>query len=216
MLSPRQDRGFGSAGRGRCGQHSRRAQNFPTLPDMDVMDRRGFLRTTAGGSAAIALASLLPAGCATDYPQAGQDGVELKSFTPKEYAITRAAAEVLVVGVAVQPKVVAARIDAELALAGAPMREDFKTVIRLVEHLTVLGGRVRRFTDLNPEERIKYLRGWGRSRFTLRRGAFYALKSFIYFFTYSDPATRPLTRFQGPWPERVTIAARPVDFGPIA
>ena len=179
------------------------------------MDRRGFLRTTAGGTAAIALASFLPAGCAQEYPQATRDAVTLKSLTAKEYAITRAAAEVLAAGVPVAPGTIASRIDTELALAGQPMLGDFKTVLGLVEHLTMLGGRTRRFTELNPQERMKYLLGWSRSRFKLRRGAFYGLKGFVYFFTYTDPATRPITRFQGAWPERVTIAVHPVDFGPI-
>jgi hypothetical protein len=65
-----------------------------------------------------------------------------------------------------------------------------------MEHLTPLGGRVRRFTALNPEARLAYLRGWSMA--------------------YSDPATRTLTRFPGAWPERVKIAAYPVDFGDIA
>src|SRR5690606_29012886 len=49
------------------------------------IDRRGFLRTAAGGTAAIALASMIPAGCAADYPQATQDGIELQALSPKEY-----------------------------------------------------------------------------------------------------------------------------------
>jgi hypothetical protein len=183
---------------------------------MDLMDRRGFLRTSAGGGTAIVLASWLPAGCSTEYPQAGQDGVVLKSLTAKEYATTRAAAEALLEGAPVAPRVVAERIDAELVLAGDPVRQDFKTVLGLIEHLTPLGGRVRRFTALNAAERMKYLRGWSRSRFKLRRGAFYALKGFVYYFAYIDVSTRPLTGFQGPWPERVEIAAHPIDFGPIA
>ncbi|MGH7468469.1 MAG: hypothetical protein ACRENP_10965 [Longimicrobiales bacterium] len=180
------------------------------------MDRRGFLRASAGGGTAIVLASLLPAGCARDYPQAAEDGVALKSLTPKEYATARAAAEVLLEGAPVAARRVVERIDAELLTTGEPIRQDFKTVLGLIEHLTPLGGRVRRFTALNPAERMKYLRGWSRSRFKLRRGAFFALKAFINYFAYIDASTRPLTGFQGPWPERVKIAVRPVDFGPVS
>jgi hypothetical protein len=187
-----------------------------TLPAMEAVDRRGFLRNAAGGGAAIVLASFLPAGCATDYPQAGQDGIELKSLSAKEYAVARAAAEALLEGTPVQPAVVAARIERELTLVGEPVRQDYRTVLNLIEHLTLLGGRTRRFTKLTPPERMKYLLGWSRSRFKLRRGAFYALKGFIHYFAYIDTATRPLTGFQGPWPERVEIAAHPVDFGPVA
>ena len=178
-------------------------------------DHRAFLRSTAGGSIAIALATMLPAGCAADYPHATEDATDLQSLTEKEYAITRAAAEALLVDVPVEPKVVATRIDRELAIVGLPIRKDFKTVLGLFEHLTPLGGHVHRFTKLEPGARLGYLNGWGQSRFALRRAAFSALKGFIYYFAYIDPATRSITRFPGPWTERVKIPPRPVDFGII-
>ena len=179
------------------------------------LDRRGFLRMSAGGAAAIALASALPAGCAADYPQAESDGVDLQALTPKEYAVARAAAEALLVGVPVDPAVVARRIDRELALVGDPVREDMKTVLGLMEHLTFLGGRLRRFTALDTPARLAYLHGWRESRFNLRRGAFQAVRAFVYFYAYSDDATRPLTRFTGPWRERISIPATPIDFGEV-
>lgn len=179
------------------------------------MDRRGFLRTTAGGSAAIVLASWLPAGCAAEYPEAGQDQTRLLSLTEKEYAVTRAAAEALLAGVPIAPSAIASRIDRELSIAGDPMRTDFKTVVGLMEHLTFLGGTTRRFTRLTPAERLAYLRTWKHSRFALRRGAYFALKGFVYYFSYSDPATRPITRFAGAWPERFQMPIKPVDFGQI-
>lgn len=179
------------------------------------LDRRGFLRAVAGGTAAIAAVSLLPAGCARDYPQARGDGVDLNSLTDKEYAVVRAAAEALLGSAPVSPDRVAAGIDRELAIAGDPARTDMKTVLGLIEHLTILGGHGKRFTALAPEQRLAYLRGWSRSRFKLRRAAFQALKSFVYYFGYIQDSTRPLTGFAGPWPERIAIPARPVDFGPI-
>ena len=179
------------------------------------MDRRGFLRTTAGGTAAIALASFLPVGCTADYPQAREDDLRLQALTEKEYAIARAAAQALLVGVPVSAAGVAGRIDRELALAGDPMRTDFKTVLGLMEHLTILGGQRRRFTQLTPEARLAYLGTWKRSRFALRRGAYFALKGFVYFFAYSDAASRVITRYPGTWPERFKLPIKPIDFGPI-
>lgn len=179
------------------------------------LDRRGFLRSSAGGLAAIGLASALPAGCARTYPQAAADEVTLRSLTEKEYAVARAAAEAILTGVPVEPAQVASAIDAELAAAGEPIRSDMKTVLGLIEHLTFLGGRRRRFTALPAEARLEYLGGWSRSRFNLRRGAYQALHGFVVYFAYSRDATRPLTRFPGPWPERITIAATPVDFGDV-
>ncbi|MGH7475148.1 MAG: twin-arginine translocation signal domain-containing protein [Longimicrobiales bacterium] len=196
---------------------TRGSMALPPAPDSlpEDIDRRGFLRRSAGGAAALALGSLVPAGCADDYPQAQRDGVRLYALSPKEYAVARAAAESLLVDVPVAPARIAARMDQELALVGDPVRKDMKTVLGLLEHLTVLGGHVRRFTTLAPDVRLAYLRGWARSRFNLRRAAFQATRSFVYYFAYTEPATRTLTGFQGPWPERVVIPAYPVDFGPI-
>jgi hypothetical protein len=181
-----------------------------------ALDRRGFLRGSAGGLAAIAVASALPAGCAADYPHAHNDGVSLRALTPKEYAVVRAAADSLLDGAPVRSRDVAAAVDAELAIAGEPMLSDMKTVLGLIEHLTLLGGRRRRFTALTPEQRLAYLRGWSRSRFKLRRGAYQALHGFVVYFAYIRDDTRPLTGFDGPWPEHVAIPATPVDFGEIA
>lgn len=183
----------------------------PRLPP--GVDRRGFLRTTAGGTAALALATLIPAGCATDYPEAA--GAELRALSPKEFAVVRAAAESILDGVPVPAERVAERIDRELALAGEPVRGDFKLALVLLEHLTPLGGRFRRFTALDPAARLGYLHGWRESRFVLRRAVFQAVKAFIFFFAYSDDATRPLTGFYGPWTERQVVPVYPVDFGEI-
>lgn len=181
-----------------------------------TIDRRGFLRLSAGGAAAVAAVSLLPAACAADYPQAAADGVELQALDAKEYAVARAAAEALLVGVPVSAAAVARNMDTQLALVGDPIRADMKTVLVLLEHFTPLTGRLRRFTKLSPEARLAYLQTWGRSRFKLRRAAYGATKSFVYFFAYTDNATRAITGFQGPWPEFSEIPAYPVDFGEVA
>ena len=183
----------------------------PALPD-----RRGFLRDTAGGSIAIVLASLLPAGCTADYPQAAADGVELETLTAKEYAILRAAAEAILVDVPVPPGEVAAEIDRQLAAVGDPIRADIRTVLGLIEHLTVIGLHRRTFTELRPEQRLRYLNGWGTSRLALRRAAYQALRGFVVFFAWVRDETRPLTGFTGPLPERVHVAPAPVDFGEVA
>lgn len=189
----------------------------PSFSDaMTVTSRRGFLRDSAGGAAAIALASVLPAGCAADYPQAAADGVDLQALTPREYAVARAAAAAILHDVPVAPADVARGIDAELAVAGDPMLADMKTVLGLIEHLTILGGRLRRFTALDDNARLAYLETWGRSRFGLRRAAYQALRGFIVYFAWSRPETRPLSRFDGPWTERFDIPAYPVDYGEIA
>ena len=179
------------------------------------VDRRGFLRATAGGAAAAALGTLLAPACAGSYPEAAADGVALQALTPKEYAVARALAEALLEGVPVPPARVAARLDHELALVGEPVRGDMKLALSLLEHLTFLEGRLRRLTALEPAARRAVLEGWGRSRFNLRRAVYQAVRAFLHFFAYSEDATRPLTGFPGPWPERLRIPAYPVDFGEV-
>jgi hypothetical protein len=178
--------------------------------------RRGFLRAATGGTAAVAAASIIPVGCARQYPQAEGAGVTLQALTPKQYAVARAAAEALVVGVPVSPDAIAAGIDAELALAGDPMRSDMQTVLTLMEHGTVLSLRPRRFTALTPSGRRAVLHDWSRSRFNLRRAAYQALRGFVVYFAWVDDATRQLTGFPGPWPEFADVPVYPVDYGDIA
>jgi hypothetical protein len=189
---------------------------FDPTPAPIRLDRRGFLRTAAGGTAAIAVASLLPAGCAPAYPERASDGAPLQALSPKEYAVARAAAEALLVGVPVAADAVATAIDRELAVAGEPMRTDMKTVLRLMEHGTALSFRRRRFTALPPADRREVLGDWATSRFNLRRAAFGALRGFVVYFAYVDDATRSLTGFPGPWPEKLALPVTPVDFGDVA
>lgn len=161
------------------------------------------------------MASLLPAGCARTYPQADRDNADLKALTPKEYAVARGAAEALLVGVPVSATTIAKRIDQELAWVGEPIRTDLKTVLTLTEHLTPLGGRARRFTNLSPQERLAYLEGWRDSGIQLRRAGYQAIKGFVYYFAYIDDATRSISRFAGPWPERMKMPVKPIDFGEV-
>ena len=170
----------------------------------------------AGGTAAVAVASLLPHGCAPEYGEQRQDGAGLRTLTPKEYAVARAAAEALLVDVPVSPDAVASGIDAELAVAGEPMLTDMKTVLSLMEHGPLLSFRRKRFTQLSPEDRRCVLDDWATSRFNLRRAAFQALKSFVVFYGYIDDSTRGMTGFPGPWPEHFALPVYDVDFGEIA
>lgn len=185
----------------------------PRLPSS--IDRRGFLRASGGGAAAVALASLLPAGCAANYPQAAADDVALTALSPKEYAVARAVAEALLVDVPVEAATVAATMDRELTAVGDPVRGDMKTVLALLQHLTFLSGHLRRFTELDVDERLACLSGWGTSRLALRRAVYTAVRGFTHYFAYTRDATRALTRFPGPWPERLSIPAHPVDFGDV-
>ncbi len=180
------------------------------------IDRRGFLRASAGGGAAIALASAIPEGSLRAYPAARRDGVKLQALSPKQYAVARAAAEALLVDVPADPAEVARSVDTDLAAVGDPILGDMRTVLTLLEHLTPLSGHLRRFTALDLEDRRAYLMSWGRSRFNLRRAAFQATRGFLCFNAYWREETWPVTRFPGPWPERFDLPVPPVDFGDVA
>lgn len=180
------------------------------------MDRRGFLRATAGGGAAIALATAIPAGTLRAYPAAQEDGVRLQALSPKQYAVARAAAEALLVNLPADPAEVARAVDADLAAVGDPILADMRTVLTLLEHLTPLGLRFRRFTALGLEDRRAYLLTWARSRFNLRRAAFQATRGFLYFNTYLREETWPVTGFPGTWPQLFDLPVPPVDFGEVA
>ncbi len=89
-------------------------------------------------------------------------------------------------------------------------------MLRLLEHLTILGMHRRTFTELRPEERLRYLNGWAKSRFGLRRAAFQAVRGFVQYFAYIRPATRELTGFEGPIPEKLELpVVREVDYGEV-
>ena len=180
------------------------------------IDRRGFLRRTAGGGVALAVASLLP-GCGREATAQGVSAGELRSLTLAEYETARAAAEALLQGgPGVDPAAIARRMDYELWAVGGAIEEDMRTVLQLIERLTPLGGRLRRFSELEPAERLAYLHGWRDSRFNLRRASFNAVKAFVYFFAYSDPATWSVTKFPPPWPGRVQVAIPRIDFGEVS
>ena len=195
----------GPGGPGAPGEGAEAAGRGPS-----ILDRRGFLRGVAGGGAALALAGWLPAG-GSSYP--AQEG--LRALSAKEHAIARAAAEALLPGVPVDPGSVADEIDRELALMGEPILSDVRAVLGLVEHLTLLGGRLRRFTALGPQARLDYLNGWATSRFNLRRAAFQAIRSLVHFVAWARPDTRPLTGYRGTWPENFDYPVYPVDFGEV-
>jgi hypothetical protein len=90
-------------------------------------------------------------------------------------------------------------------------------VLRLMEHLTILGFHRRTFTELQPAERLRYLEGWATSRLGLRRAAFQAVRGFVQYFAWIRIETRGLTGFEGPVREKVELpVVREVDYGEIA
>ena len=75
---------------------------------------------------------------------------------------------------------------ADAYLAALPVRQQrlIRAMFVLFEQATLLFpargvGAFRRFSAMNPEQRVRYLEGWARSRLALRRMAFAALKAVL-------------------------------------
>ncbi len=175
----------------------------------EFLARRDFLRRAAGGSAALAMASWLPAGCAgyqelVPTPQRAN----LLFFDEKEFAVFQSVARRIVPDEEGWPSVdevgVAAVIDEELALwrnepALAPVLDDLRLLLRLVEHGTWLDGHWSRFTRLAPDAQDDVLASWDGSSIEVRQVGFQALKNLVMFAYYDDERTFAKLSYAGPW-----------------
>lgn len=139
-------------------------------PDLfGPIDRRTFLRGTAGGAAALAAAALLPAGCG-GYPAVAN----LHTFTAKEFAVLRALvdtylppAERMASG---RDLDVAGYLDAYLAAESAMIRKQLKQALLLLEYGGLwYGPERRRCTRMSEAGRAAYLRGWSEAVSPFRR-----------------------------------------------
>ena len=127
-------------------------------------------------------------------PAAGR----FRILAPREAAFVEAAAETLFPsGGELAPSGREARVpewvDAYLALQPARGRRLMRLLFCLVEQATILfaapgrGGR-RRFSSLDPAQRVAHLEGWQRSRFFPRRLVFTSLRAILTMAYFADPA----------------------------
>lgn len=104
-----------------------------------------------------------------------------------ELATLAEIAETFVRGGAVRRSRLAAQAIGSLDPAQA---RQLRLVLRLVESRLVnllIAGRPTAFRDLQPDDRARYLLGWGTSRLALRRSAYQAFKKLLCFLAYADP-----------------------------
>jgi D-cysteine desulfhydrase len=146
-----------------------------------------------------ALATAVGAGVRlTGYPAlpAGFRGLVL---APWEAHVVRAAAEALVppAGDAAVIAAVPARVDRYLVGMPPPMAREIHAMLALVEHGTLLGGRLARFTRLAPEERARLL-----SRLAdaggLAAQIYGGLRDLVFLAVYQQPATWGALGYEGP------------------
>lgn len=174
------------------------------------LDRRRFLKRTAGGIALLGLGSLLPAGC-TRYPK---PPMRLQLLDPREYAIVNAVAERLLgaagaIGSETDQIDVGANVDAVVAAWDDDAQGQLRTMLRVFEHGTYLFDlRRKRFTRLTAAEQDQYLAGWMNSTLGVRRVVFRALKLLVAAGFYSEPRSWTHIGYDGPWLGRVEAEAR--------
>ena len=150
------------------------------------MTRRAVLRRTAGVAAVggLGYAGLSVLGHAGRYPEPAA-ACELHYLTRREYAIVAALASTLIppgnpLGIDGLQARVPEYVDRMLAGMEPEKATDLKAMFLLFEHGTLpFGLRVRRFTELPPLAREKYLRRWERARLYSRRMLATALKSML-------------------------------------
>ncbi len=174
------------------------------------IDRRRFLKRSAGGVALLGLGSLLPAGC-TRYPK---PPTHLRFLDPREYAIINTVAERLLgapgaVGSETDQIDVGANVDTLVAAWDSEAQGQLRTMLRVFEHGTYLFDlRRKRFTRLTAAEQDQYLAGWMNSTLGVRRVVFRALKLLVATGFYREPRAWTRIGYDGPWLGRVDAAAR--------
>ena len=163
------------------------------------IDRRTFLRGSAGGVAALAAATLLPAGCA-GYPPVAN----LRLFSAKEFAVLEALADTFVPaadGVASATGLdVAGHLDRRLSVEPALVRKQLKQAVLLVEYGGFWWGPARaRFTRMSPAARAQYMEEWMAADSAFRRQVGQLFRRAIIQAYYSDERTWAGIGYDGPF-----------------
>jgi hypothetical protein len=97
------------------------------------------------------------------------------------------------------------RIDRLLFVLDRELVDPVKLLLRAVDLWPAVAElKFRRFRSLSGEERDRSLEGWLKSRFKVRRAAFYALRNLALYGYWNDDATWPLVGYPGPWIGRRT------------
>src|SRR5664279_3461082 len=143
------------------------------------------------------------------------------SWSVEELATLAAIAETFVRGAATRRANLAA---AALDLAADPEQvAQLRMVLRLLERPIVnalLGAGPKRFRDLSPASRERYLLTWSTSRLAQRRSAYQALRKLLCFLAYADPgdpgAPNPHWARIGYRPDVAPLTSQPTPIRPLA
>jgi len=135
------------------------------------------------------------------------------SLSPRAHEVLRAVVGALV---ADAPADLSARVAGKIAsLPRAADRAELDLLLRLFENRVVnllFAGLPRAFTQMSPQNRERYLRGWATSRIPQRRKAFQALKRLTTVTHYTTPGIGRSIGYPGPLgpPPQTPKPIRPV------
>ena len=125
----------------------------------------------------------------------------LKVLSQKEYRILSAVAERIVTEASGTFGVdLAQRIDSVLSGVRKEMAGEMKLLLNVFEYGAIFSGlQFKRFTQMGPDERDRYLASWEESPFPLKRTGFQALKRSALAAFYGSEASWPAIGYRGPW-----------------
>jgi len=125
----------------------------------------------------------------------------LQVLTEKEYRVLKGAVERIVPETERPPNLdLALKIDQVLAICRKELTRDLKLLLFLLEYGTpILGFKFKRFTQMSPEEKDRYLSSWERSAFPFKRTGFQALKRSALAAFYGSEESWSGIGYRGPW-----------------
>jgi hypothetical protein len=166
--------------------------------------RRSFLKKGLLGGALLAL------GGALSLVFRGSRHVELPPegllvLAPREYGVLDAIARRIVVPMPGYPSVdevrVAFRCDRILSRTDATAQMELRQLLQLFENALpnfLLGGRLKPFSQLEPDEQDAVLQEWRTSSLALRRTGWVAVRGLVMAAYFVNPQTWPAVGYPGP------------------
>jgi hypothetical protein len=159
-----------------------------------VISRRRFLRNTFLGAVALGCAGVIGrhlSGYSLDETRAKR----LRVLSPKEFLILSAVAGRVLDGDGPRDVEAAFAADAYLVHVPAPLADDVRACLQLLEHTA---SATSRFTHLDAAGQDAALAAWQSSRLAVKRQGFQALRMLCFMGYYRDPRTWPMLGYSGP------------------
>jgi hypothetical protein len=171
------------------------------------LDRRKFIKRGLAGGALLLLAGALPLAFRST-AIGRRPRRELRLLSLEEYAVLAAIAARVVPGDGAGPTWPSAeavdcagKIDALIATVHPEAGSDFRRLLRLFESGflgTFIAASPRPFTRAKPAEQDARIEAWRRSRLTVLRSGYQALKRLAHAAYYSSPEVYALIGYPGP------------------